>query len=258
MKKILFLFIPLLIFTVTFLQAQEQGNKIVIINLKNGYAVKGTIVEQNDKLVKIKVQDGQILEYSTTEIESVGSKNVAGKSSTNKTISKIYITNDKIVDFGFGIGSKLVNGQTMDQVTFPATRLVYEQIIKSELFDANSTLGIGGYIGFSSSKYTSYGNYINKNKTLFIGPRVYLHYGFVDKLDTYGGIFLGYHGNFESYPDSDYVNGAYVETTRKVNDGKMAIQIFAGGRYYLNEKFAAFAELSWGLALLNFGVAMKL
>ena len=74
MKKILFLFIPLLIFTVTFLQAQEQGNKIVIINLKNGYAVKGTIVEQNDKLVKIKVQDGQILEYSTTEIESVLSR----------------------------------------------------------------------------------------------------------------------------------------------------------------------------------------
>jgi hypothetical protein len=157
---------------------------------------------------------------------------------------------DKILNLGIGLGSPMYSGSYYSG-TVPPLSASLEVIIKDQLFDGNGALGVGGYVGYSAYKY-DYQGWGYKYGNLFIGARGNVHYSFLDNLDTYAGLFLGYDivtstefGN--AYPGYDY----------SYNTSRFIGSIYVGGRYFFNDKFAGMLELGSGITYLNIGVALK-
>jgi hypothetical protein len=141
---------------------------------------------------------------------------------------------DKVANIGLGLGSTLGYGTTV----LPPLSLSLEVGVVENIID-KGVIGVGGYLGFSSYKSLSY-----KLTNFVIGPRGTFHYPFVDKLDTYAGLMIGYnlyHDNWDFGPDY----------------GGIVSSWFIGGRYYFSENFAAMLELGYGVTNLNIGVALK-
>ena len=157
---------------------------------------------------------------------------------------------DKVVNLAVGFGSGLYSGSVYSNVT-PAISGSFEVGIKDELFDANSSLGIGGYVGYTSAK-SNFGGAGYKYTDIIIGARGALHYQLVEKLDTYTGLMLGY----------DIVSAKYYGTlgaySGNASASGLAFSWFLGGRYYFNDRFAGLLELGVGVTNLNIGVAIKL
>ena len=155
---------------------------------------------------------------------------------------------DKVLNAGLGIGNALYTGGFYSSSIPPVSASV-EIGMKDELFDENSALGVGGYLGYSSSKYTGWGS-DSRFSDIIIGARGALHYQFIENLDTYGGLMLGYEivswkstsGNF----NYSSVAGSGFTT-----------DLFVGGRYYFSENFAGMLELGYAIAYLNIGIALK-
>lgn len=248
MKNTFAAVILLLLFIGQSLYAQD--NKIVILNLKNGYSVKGEIVEKTSEKVKIKTFDGEIFEYRVEEIEnestSKDSKLIKSANNSSKSISNIplVVTNGDIL-IGLGVG--LLNNLEYEKLTFPSFPMTFEYVLKDDLVGNKLAVGVGGYIGYCSSKETYYDNL--KNSKLLFGARSYFHYAFVPNLDSYAGIFLGYRNESDSFESSVY---------SKVNTGFFTANLFIGGRYFFNDRFAGTAELGWGLSIFTLGMAVKL
>jgi hypothetical protein len=157
---------------------------------------------------------------------------------------------DKILNLGIGLGSALYSGGYYKS-SMPPISASLEVVVKDDLFDGNGALGLGGYVGYSAYKW-EYSSWGYKYSNIIIGPRGYIHYGFLDKLDTYAGLFLGYNiatakefGN--SVPGYDYT----------ASSGGFIWSGFIGGRYFFSDKFAGMLELGSGITYLNIGVALK-
>ena len=76
---------------------------------------------------------------------------------------------------------------------------------------------------------------------------------FLDKLDTYGGLLLGFRIVSDKYfgdPGYDY-GGSFTGSG-------LAYSFFVGGRYYLTDNIAVFGELGYGIAYLTIGATFKL
>jgi len=151
---------------------------------------------------------------------------------------------DNVLNLGLGIGSTLYTGAYYSS-NIPPISASYEVGIKDELFDENSSLGIGGYLGYSSSNYRFSGS-SSGFSNFILGARGSLHYQFIDQFDTYAGLMLGYrivswqNDGFGSAASSGFTSAFYL-----------------GGRYYFTESFAGMMELGYGVAYLNIGVALK-
>ena len=130
----------------------------------------------------------------------------------------------------------------------PYIAFYYENCVMENLFDANSSLGLGGMLGHTSVRHSNPTSGYKAN-SFILGFRGVLHYAFVSKLDTYGGLMLGY--NFATWTWEDKNN------TLKANSaGGFDFSLFVGARYYFTDRFAAFAEL--GIAVpINLGVSLK-
>lgn len=156
---------------------------------------------------------------------------------------------DKVINLGIGLGSTLYSGGFY-RTSVPPVSASFEVGVKDELFDENSSLGIGGYVGYSSSKYTGWGG--NSGFSNFIlGGRGSLHYQFIDNFDTYAGLMLGF--RVVSWKSSsggfDYGSAA---------GSGLASSFYIGGRYYFSDNLAGMLELGYGISYLNIGVALKL
>ena len=129
----------------------------------------------------------------------------------------------------------------------------FETCIIDNLFDEKSSLGVGGVIGYKQSKYeysysgTTWGW---KYTYLLFGARGALHYAFVDKLDTYAGLMLGFRVS------SSKEIGTSTVKPEKYNGATS--DLYAGARYYFTNNFGAFLELgySW-FSYVNLGVTIK-
>lgn len=235
------------------LNAQES--KIVVLNLKNGYSVKGEIVEQTAKGVKIRTSDGQIFEYTSDEIISTtdAKSSSTGKQlfSQSKVIPLAIKKGDMLLGLGIGIG--YFGNKVYDKLTMPTIPLTFEYIVLDHLFKGKGALGCGGYFGFLSSKmdYNGYSTY--KNSMFLLGARGYLHYALVEKLDTYGGVLLGYKNEVNQYIDNEL-----SADNEKLSEGTFGAGIFVGCRYFFNDRIAGMAELGGGMSLFTIGVTIKM
>ncbi|MBK5721451.1 hypothetical protein JGH11_11260 [Dysgonomonas sp. Marseille-P4677] len=163
-----------------------------------------------------------------------------------------FTKGDKVVNFGIGFGNTLHTGGGYS-TKIPPISGSFEVCIIEDLFDSKSSLGVGGYAGYTSSEYkysvAGLSDFKYKYSDFVIGARGALHYQLVNKLDTYVGLALGYDvvsgsasGSYEGYSAS--ASGIYFGA-------------FLGARYYFTDKFAAMTELGYDIAVFKIGVAYK-
>lgn len=158
---------------------------------------------------------------------------------------------DKVVNLGIGLGSTLYSGSYYTN-KFPPVSASFEVGVKDELFDEKSSLGIGGYVGYTGAKWDYMGwgwNY----SSIIVGARGALHYQLIDKLDSYTGLMLGY--NIVSA--KTYGSGGAWNNYSASASG-VTYSWFLGGRYYFTDSFAGLLELGYGIAYLNIGIALKI
>jgi hypothetical protein len=149
---------------------------------------------------------------------------------------------DKALNLGIGFGSSYYGGFYTSHM--PALSASLEVGVADGILDKGS-IGIGGYIGYSSAKYSTYW----KTTNFLIGARGSFHYPLVNKLDTYTGLQLGYNVFSTKYYDTHYSTGGSSST--------LQFAWFAGARYYFSNNIAVFAEVGYGVAYLTVGVALK-
>lgn len=158
---------------------------------------------------------------------------------------------DKVLNLGIGLGTALYTGSYYSS-TIPPISGSFELVMDDQLFDGKGAWGLGGYLGYASSKYKYVGyDYGWKYSNIIIGPRGYLHYNLVEKLDTYVGAMLGYNVVSSKW----YGSGSSIGSA---SGGGVIFSGFVGARYYFNDNVAAMVELGSGIAYLNLGVALKL
>lgn len=106
-----------------------------------------------------------------------------------------------------------------------------DYVLKSGLFDDNGAVSVGAYTT------TMIGSGLT---VLSVGPRVSVHYNFVEWLDTYATLSVGYWGA---------VSGSI--------SGSLAYGFNIGARYYFKPKWGLFGELGYGLGNAKFGITYR-
>ena len=157
---------------------------------------------------------------------------------------------DKVVNLTVGLGNRLYSGGAYSKIT-PALAGSFEVGVKDELFDENSSLGVGGYIGYTGAEYNFGSGYGWKYTDLVIGARGSVHYQFIENLDSYAGVMLGY----DIVSSKTFGSGTFVGNATASG---FDFALYAGGRYYFTERIAGVLELGYGIAYFNVGVAIKL
>ncbi|MDR0422893.1 MAG: hypothetical protein LBH72_07780 [Proteiniphilum sp.] len=164
---------------------------------------------------------------------------------------QLFTKGDNVVDVAVGLGSYL--GGAGYKQSIPPISASYEHGIVSGLLNDKGSIGVGGYLAYTANEWsTKYGDlsYGYKYSYIIFGARGLLHYQ-LNKLDTYAGLMLGY-------------NMVNVKAIGEVTGGALALgsgftySTFIGARYYFTDKVAAFAEVGYGIAALELGVAFKL
>ncbi len=169
-----------------------------------------------------------------------------GYSITNAQTST-FSNGDKVLNLGIGVGGYANWGYA---AVVPPVSASFEVGIKDGVLDKGS-IGVGGFIAYSSYKDNSMSdNYWSYNR-MILGARGTFHYPFIDKLDTYAGLLLG----FGTY--SWKWHGSGPKPSNLASSGPR-LDGFVGGRYYFADKIAAMAELGSGLTYLTVGLALKL
>lgn len=162
---------------------------------------------------------------------------------------------DQAVNIGIGLGSYYGgDGYTSG---FPPLSISYEKGVVDGLLDGKASIGVGGYLGYSSNKWeTSYMTYKYgfKYSYLVLGARGLFHYQFIDKLDTYAGVMLGYNIVGSKYYGDDIPG--YSPSASSTSG--IGYSTFIGARYQFSEKFTAFAEIGYGVSALELGISFGL
>ncbi|MDR1414828.1 MAG: outer membrane beta-barrel protein [Odoribacteraceae bacterium] len=153
-----------------------------------------------------------------------------------------FAKRDIIGHVGIGIGGN-ISGSGY-KIAFPPLLISGEYGVMEGLINGKGAIGVGGYLAYASDKYT--GTDIKQSHVIF-GARGLFHYQFVDKLDTYAGLMLGYESVSVSNNQSHF----------PVTGSDFLPGLFIGGRYYFTDRLAAFTELGYGIAFLQLGLAVR-
>ena len=158
-----------------------------------------------------------------------------------------FVKGDNIVSLGVGFGGYNFGNYYTSSPYFTG---YFERCFIDNLFDEKSSLGFGATIGYKSNKYEISG-YGWKYTYLLFGVRGAFHYAFVDKLDTYAGMMMGYRG-------SSYKEIGNAGNVKPSNWGGLTSDFYVGARYYFTDNFGAFLELgySW-FSIGTIGVSVK-
>ncbi|MDT8400760.1 MAG: hypothetical protein RQ743_03615 [Bacteroidales bacterium] len=161
----------------------------------------------------------------------------------------VFVKGDKVLNLGLGLGTTLYTG-SFYKMQIPPISASLELGIVDEIIDKGS-VGVGPYLGFASYKW-EYSGWGYKYSNIIIGARGNFHYPFLEKLDTYTGLLVGF--NIVSAKDFGEINPFYDYST---SSSGLVWSWFVGARYYFTETIAGMVELGYGIAYLNLGVAMK-
>jgi len=164
----------------------------------------------------------------------------------------MFTKGEKVLNLGIGFGGGYYSSYSSGYSKIPFLSAAVDVGIIDGVLDVGS-VGVGGYIGYSSAKWESGYNYGWKESNFIIGPRGTFHYPLVDKLDTYAGILLGYQSvSWKETGDWGIYTGYAGGSSGIYFSG------FVRARYYFTESLAVMLELgSGGLALANVGVSFK-
>jgi hypothetical protein len=116
--------------------------------------------------------------------------------------AQTFAKGDNVASAAIGFGGYYSGSWYSEGSRLPVISLYYERGIVDNLWDEKSSIGIGGMLGYTSFKYDGIGGFKTSHTT--IGVRGALHYQFIDKLDTYTGLFLGYDIVSWKWTDSSY------------------------------------------------------
>jgi len=209
----------------------------------------GIIKLYNDDIVIILLFNPKLLTMKFKSLFLVALFAIGSLVANAQVVSK----GDKIINLGVGFGTALYSGSGYNSSVPPVSGSL-EVVIKDDLFDGKGAIGVGGYLGYAAYKWKYSGfDYGWKYSNIIIGPRGYLHYNFLEKLDTYAGAMIGY--NIVS--SNSYGSYAYGGNYNASSSG-VIFSGFVGARYFFNEKVAGMVELGSGIAYINLGVALKL
>jgi hypothetical protein len=153
---------------------------------------------------------------------------------------KVFAKDDKVVSASLGFVNTIYTGSGWT-ITSPPISLTGEYGIVDGLINGKASIGAGIELGYAGMKYSipskSY-NYSN----LILGTKGAFHYQFIDKLDTYASLIIGYDivSGESNYATSNFIWGCYI-----------------GARYYFTHNFAVMTEIGDTFFLLNIGVAYK-
>ncbi|MDR1129358.1 MAG: porin family protein [Prevotellaceae bacterium] len=156
--------------------------------------------------------------------------------------NRVFAKHDKVVNASLGLFNTIHSGSEW-KTTFPPISLSGEYGIVDNLINGKASIGAGLYVGYTGMKYDNHTASLSYKSSHFIlGARGAFHYQFVDRLDTYAGLILGYDivGGNRTHDASESVWGLYI-----------------GARYYFTDRFAVMAEIGHRVSLLNIGVAFK-
>ncbi len=120
-------------------------------------------------------------------------------------------------------------------------------------------LSLGGMVALTTYRdirtaITWVDDYGYKSTTGIVALRSTYHYELIRKLDTYGGMHLG----MRAERWVEYGNFPHGAELRDGFDMHPVVSLFAGAKYYINDKFAAMAEIGYSIAFVNLGVCIKL
>ncbi len=155
---------------------------------------------------------------------------------------------DKVLNLGLGLGSTFYSG-TYYKSQVPPLSASLEFGVVDEVIE-KGVIGVGPYLGYSAYKY-EYSGWGWKYSNLILGGRGSFHYPFVDKLDTYAGLLIG----FNIATSKEF--GIHSGETDRYGHGGLVWAGYIGGRYYFTDALAGMLELGYGIAYLNLGVALK-
>lgn len=114
-------------------------------------------------------------------------------------------------------------------------------------------VGVGGYLGWSASKYGSY--YSSSDhytiSDFIIAARGNYHFIFHDKLDPYAGVWFGLDITSSRWKGSGQDPKVDLASTG-VTGG-----VYAGARWFFTDNIAVYAEMGYLISILNFGVTFK-
>jgi opacity protein-like surface antigen len=146
----------------------------------------------------------------------------------------IFRKGTQFVNAGLGLGSYI-------PVEVSYERSILDGLIKGE----NGAIGVGAYLGYyGDTEYDwRYNHYV-------LGARGAFHYQFIPKLDTYGGLMLGY--NIASVK---WVGDG--ESTGTASASAFGYALFVGGRYFFKPNLGVYSEIGYGIAYLSAGVTLK-
>jgi len=154
---------------------------------------------------------------------------------------EVFNKGDMMVNAGIGVGNYISYKGYSTRVLPILGSFEYAVV---DLLDGKGGIGVGGYVA-----YTSFGSKGDENdwkvSDLVIGPRGLFHYQFLDKLDTYAGLMLGY--DIVSYDNNTDIN----------HGSRFRADFFVGARYYIANNIGVFAELGYNVAPLELGVCYK-
>jgi hypothetical protein len=167
--------------------------------------------------------------------------------------AQMYQKGQQDLHLGIGLGTTLYGGGYRGIV--PPINVAYEKGI-------TDNIGVGAYLGYASARYDYNGfndlDYYWRYSYMILGARGAYHYDLFKepKLDTYGGLMLGFnfsrasfHSNNPNINDEDYT---------APGSGGITWSGFLGARYQFKPKLGAYAELGYGVAYLNLGLRLKL
>ncbi len=165
-------------------------------------------------------------------------------------IPPIFKEGDKVINIGLGIGSTLYSGRYYTS-RVPPVSVSFEMGFMDDFLVEDLTLGLGGYLGYASSKYEFGQGLWGWDYTyIIIGGRGAAHYPIIENLDTYVGLMMGVNIT---------TSRAFGSGTSSVSaDGSgIAYSLYGGARYYFAENLAVMGEIGYGIAYLNIGLAFR-
>lgn len=150
------------------------------------------------------------------------------------------------VNAGIGLGTGLGGyGSARPAISIAADHGLWE-------VGGPGIISLGGYLGNTGYKYSGDG-YSAKWNYFIIGARGAYHYNGltnVPELDLYGGLMLSYNiVKYSSDLDDNYFGKSY--------GSGIGLTGFAGARWFFSDNFGAYAELGYGVSILNVGATFK-